>query len=143
MGEAVQPMTIGALSRRTGVPVKVLRAYEDLGLIYTAGRSAGNYRLFDEEALWCVGVVRGLRSLGLTLAEIQVLASSYLNQPGEPAGPRLAAALEVVRERTKGRIMELHQLLERIDEFTSAHADELAGRTDFRASDPRYSGEGP
>jgi hypothetical protein len=35
------------------VPVKALREYEDLGLIYTVGRSAGNYRLFDEEALWC------------------------------------------------------------------------------------------
>jgi DNA-binding transcriptional MerR regulator len=33
-------MTIGTLSRRTGVPVKTLRTYEDLGLIYTAGRSA-------------------------------------------------------------------------------------------------------
>jgi len=41
-------MTIGALSRRTGVPVKALREYEDLGLIYTVGRSAGNYQLFDE-----------------------------------------------------------------------------------------------
>ena len=50
-------MTIGTLARRTGVPVKTLREYEDLGLIYTVGRSAGNYRLFGEEALWCVGVV--------------------------------------------------------------------------------------
>jgi MerR family transcriptional regulator, copper efflux regulator len=143
MREGGQPMTIGALSRRTGVPVKVLRTYEDLGLIYTAGRSAGNYRLFDEEALWCVGVVRGLRSLGLTLAEVQALAVSYLSQPGEPSGPRLAAALEAVRERTEGRIIELHHLLERIDEFTAEHADELAGRADFRVNDPRYSAEGP
>lgn len=43
-------MTIGGLSRQTGVPVKTLREYEDLGLIYTVGRSAGNYRLFDAEA---------------------------------------------------------------------------------------------
>jgi hypothetical protein len=43
-------MTIGTLARRTGVPVKTLREYEDLGLIYTVGRSAGNYRLFGEEA---------------------------------------------------------------------------------------------
>ena len=57
-------MTIGALSRRTGVPVKALREYEDLGLIYTVGRSAGNYRLFDEEALWCVGVIGTLRDSG-------------------------------------------------------------------------------
>ncbi|MEA2503567.1 MAG: MerR family transcriptional regulator, copper efflux regulator [Actinomycetota bacterium] len=64
-------MTIGSLSRRTGVPVTTLRKYEDMGLISTAGRSPGNYRLFDEEALWCVGVVGSLRGLGLTLAEIR------------------------------------------------------------------------
>ena len=63
-------MTIGSLSRRTGVPVKTLRTYEDMGLIYTVGRSPGNYRLFGEDALWCVGVVTGLRGLGLTLDEI-------------------------------------------------------------------------
>ena len=63
-------MTIGTLSRRTGVSVKALRAYQDMGLIYTMGRSAGNCRLFGDDALWCVGVVGGLRSLGLTLEEI-------------------------------------------------------------------------
>gem|GEM_PF-4599269 len=60
-------MTIGSLSRRTGVPVKALRLYEDLGLIYTVGRSEGNFRQFGEESLWCVAVV-GRRALGLTIA---------------------------------------------------------------------------
>src|SRR5437773_7166612 len=83
-------MTIGTLARRTGVPVKTLREYEDLGLIYTVGRSPGNYRLFGEEALWCVGVVATLRGLGLTLSEIQQLATTYLAGTGEPVGPRLA-----------------------------------------------------
>ena len=69
-------MTIGTLARRTGVPVKTLREYEDLGLIYTVGRSPGNYRLFGEEALWCVGIVGTLRGLGLTLSEIQELAAT-------------------------------------------------------------------
>src|SRR6266849_2626673 len=66
-----KPMTIGQLSRRTGVPIKALREYERLGLIYTLGRSESNYRLFDEEALWCIQVIAVLRSLGLTLKEIQ------------------------------------------------------------------------
>ena len=34
-------MTVGGLSRCTGVPVKTLREYEDMGLIYTVGRKAG------------------------------------------------------------------------------------------------------
>ena len=135
-------MTIGRLSRRTGVPVKVLREYEDLGLIYTVGRSAGNYRLFGEEALWCVGVVGRLRALGLTLAEIRELAAGYLAEAGEPAGPRLAGVLKAVRARTERRIGELQELLRRLDEFEVSAAAELAGRADFRAQDPHFRRDG-
>ncbi len=131
-------MTIGALSRRTGVPVKTLREYEDLGLIYTVGRSAGNYRLFDEEALWCVGVIGTLRGLGLTVAEIRDLAAGYLQRSDEPSGPRLAQVLCAVRVRTENRIAELGELLRRIDQFQSQFADHLAGRADFRATDPHF-----
>jgi MerR family transcriptional regulator, copper efflux regulator len=130
-------MTIGTLSRRSGVPVKILRAYEDMGLIYTVGRSAGNYRLFGEEALWCIGVVNGLRALGLTLQEIRDLAGSYLQDTGEPVGPRLAAVLQAVRARTQQRIAELQQRLARIEQFEADRAAELAGQADFRAQDPR------
>jgi MerR family transcriptional regulator, copper efflux regulator len=136
-GQQMSAMTIGVLSRRTGVTVKTLRTYEDLGLVYTIGRSSGNYRLFDDEALWCVGVVGALRNLGLTLAEIQGLAGQYLHQQGEPAGPRLAALLAAVRARTKEHVAELEQLLFRIDEYEATYADELAGRTDIRDQDPR------
>lgn len=44
-------MTVGELSRRTGVSVRKLREYTDLGLIYTLGRSPANVRLFDTDAL--------------------------------------------------------------------------------------------
>ncbi len=50
-------MTIGQLSRRTGLPIKVLRTYEDLGFLYTWGRSEGNYRLFGIETVWCVQAI--------------------------------------------------------------------------------------
>src|SRR2546430_2586180 len=96
-------MTIGRVSRRTGVPVKTLRKYEDLGLIYTAGRSPANYRLFDEEALWCVGVIGGLRELGLTLAEICELAEIYLARTEDPVGPRLSAVLQAARGPCRAR----------------------------------------
>jgi DNA-binding transcriptional MerR regulator len=130
-------MTIGTLSRRTGVPVKALRAYEDMGLIYTVGRSAGNYRLFGEEALWCVTVVGGLRELGLTLEEIRGVAAGYLQNTDEPVGPTLAAVLKAVRARTERHIAELHERLRRIDDFERAAAAELAGLADFRDMDPR------
>src|SRR5262245_56595920 len=76
-------MTIGQLSQRTGVPIKVLRTYEGLGFLSTRGRSESNYRLFSEEALWCVQVVQGLRSLGLTLKAIQALATAHCERLSE------------------------------------------------------------
>jgi MerR family copper efflux transcriptional regulator len=130
-------MTIGVLSRRTGVPVKTLREYEDLGLIYTAGRSEGNYRLFDDDALPCVQMVGSLRSLGLTLREITDLAHVYLLRTEEPIGPRLAALVGAARARIEQRISELQAILARIDEFEATNAAELAGRGDFRDWDPR------
>jgi len=136
-------MTIGALARRTGVPVKTLREYEDLGLIYTVGRSAGNYRLFGEEALWCVAVVGTLRGLGLTLSEIRELTAIYLERIDEPIGPRLAQTLQAVRARTQARIAGLQALLSRIGEYEAEHADELSGRADVRAHDPRFGQRGP
>ena len=128
-------MTISELSRRTGTPVKALREYADQGLIYTAGRSPANYRLFDSSALWCVAVIRGLRSLGFTLTEIGELAAVYLGRPAEPIGPHLAGQLAAVRQRIDTRIRELQEMRRRIDDFAACHQSELAGDA-FRAGDP-------
>jgi MerR family copper efflux transcriptional regulator len=135
-------MTIGELSKRTGVPVEQLRRYEDLGFIYTVGRSAGNYRLFDESAEWCVGVVSRWRTLGLTLSEIGELIHHYLDRRDENIGPRVAGYLQRVRRRTQSSIAELTELLDRLDAFEAEHGAELSGRADFRSADPRFGGSG-
>lgn len=134
-----ETMTIGALSRRTGVPVKRLRRYEDLGFIYTVGRSVGNYRMFDECAVWCIGAVETWRALGLTLAEIGVLTEHYLAEPQDNIGPVLAERLHAARCRTVERIGELQQRVARIDAFAADHRAELAGDADFRHTDPRFT----
>lgn len=41
----------------TGLSIKAIREYERLGLIYSVGRSEGDYRMFDASALWCAGVI--------------------------------------------------------------------------------------
>jgi MerR family transcriptional regulator, copper efflux regulator len=115
-------LTIGQLSRRTGVPIKVLRDYEDLGFLYTLGRSESNYRLFGEEALWCVQVIQGLRSLGLTLKEIQALVTCYLERSGEPSGGLLEAQLAQALTRVEARITALQAQRQRILEFQAACA---------------------
>ena len=45
-------MTVGELSRYTGVPPKALRAYTDWGLIDTAGRSPAGYLTGARRVRW-------------------------------------------------------------------------------------------
>lgn len=127
-------MTVGELSRRTGTPARALRAWTDMGLVYSAGRSPARYRLYDESALWCTRVIGELRDLGLTIAEIRDLAAVYLGHPGEPVGPHLATLLRRARERADARITDLQDLRERIDQALAC--DELAGDA-LRDTDPR------
>ena len=118
-------MTVGELSRRTGVPAKALREYADTGLVHTAGRSGANYRLFDTGALGCVRVVGQLRALGLTLAEIRHLARAYRGGDDQSIGPLIADQLRAARSRVNARIDELNQTLHRIDEFEAAGSSRL------------------
>jgi len=115
-------MTIGQLSQQTGVPINVLRHYEDLGFLYTLGRSESNYRLFGQEALWCVQVIQGLRSLGLTLKEIQTLVRCYLEHASEPSGALLEAQLVQALARVETRIATLQALRQHILGFQAACA---------------------
>jgi MerR family copper efflux transcriptional regulator len=130
-------MMVGELARRTGMSAKAIREFESLGLIYTAGRSEANYRLFDESAIWCVQVISSLRSLGLTIKEIQQLAAVYLDRPGEPIGPQLAALLDRAEQRIEERRAELDRIQDRIREFRAANSAALAGRSQLAAGDPR------
>jgi DNA-binding transcriptional MerR regulator len=131
-------MTVGELADRTGLSRKLIREFEGRGLIYSAGRTEAGYRLFDQSALWCVTVIGNLRSLGLTLKEIQQLAAVYLEQPNEPVGPHLAALLERAEQRIQSRLDELRTLQHRIAAFRAENEAVLAGadETKLLGDDP-------
>jgi len=65
------PVTIGELSRRTGVPVKTLRFWSDEGLLPPATRSKSGYRLYAEDATIRLDLVRTLRDAGVGLEAIK------------------------------------------------------------------------
>jgi MerR family transcriptional regulator, copper efflux regulator len=138
-GTGTALMTVGELARRTGLSIKAIRQYEGLGLIYSAGRSEGGYRLFDDSALWCAQVIQRLRSLGLTIKEINQLGRAYLSRPNDPIGPQLAALLDGAEQRIDHRIAELEALRERIRDYRARHTAALAGRpgADLFGPDPR------
>lgn len=63
--------TIGDLARLTGLTVKTIRFWSDTGVVPPTDRTPAGYRLYDEDALARLGLVRTLLDLGIDLATIQ------------------------------------------------------------------------
>ena len=63
-------LRIGEVARRTGLPVKTIRYYCDEGLVQPKNRSAGGYRLFDEENLADLALIRALRAMDVSIPEL-------------------------------------------------------------------------
>jgi DNA-binding transcriptional MerR regulator len=74
-----EALTIGELSKRTGIPVKTLRFYSDEGLLPPARRTRANYRIYDEEQVVRVDLVRTLREAGVDLATIRKVLARNLS----------------------------------------------------------------
>src|SRR5678815_4365760 len=62
--------TVGELSRLTGITVRALHHYDEIGLVRPSGRTAAGYRLYDDADVLRLQQVLLFRELGLPLDEI-------------------------------------------------------------------------
>jgi DNA-binding transcriptional MerR regulator len=72
---------LGDLSRRSGLSVRTIRFYSDVGVVPASARSASSYRLYDVEAVARLDLVRTLRDLGLPLKSIRALLNAQTSLP--------------------------------------------------------------
>lgn len=70
---SLEPMLkIGEVARSSGLPVKTIRYYEEIGLLTpTVERSQTGYRLFNGQITNRLAFIKRAQSLGLTLNEIK------------------------------------------------------------------------
>lgn len=66
-------LSIGALSKQSGVNIETIRYYEKIGVMPAPPRSAGGYRLYAPDHLKRLGFVRRGRQLGFSLDELRGL----------------------------------------------------------------------
>lgn len=105
-------MLIGEVSRRSGVSVRMLRHYDSLALVRPTDRTAGGYREYSAGDLRRIFAVESLRSLGLSLREVQqALENSQLT-------PEVLVA-DLVR-RTEERVASEQELLVRLRQIEGA-----------------------
>jgi len=100
-------MNIGDTSDRSGLPVKTIRYYEDIGLVHPA-RGANGYREFDESDLHKLVFVGRARSLGFGIEDCRLLLSLYEDRSRESADVKAIAEIHLAEIDRK--IAELEQL---------------------------------
>ena len=66
-------LTIGVLSRRTGINIETIRFYEKEGLIPAPPRTEGGHRVYQDEHFRRLIFIRRSRELGFTLEEVRAL----------------------------------------------------------------------
>ncbi|GEM33632.1 hypothetical protein NN3_46390 [Nocardia neocaledoniensis NBRC 108232] len=101
---------IGELATSAQVSTRTVDYYTNLGLLAPAGRSAGNYRLYDPAAVDRIALIKQLESQGISLEEI---AAALSGGPGDVASSlaRLDDDLKTLQATIEGAPTAMQGLL--------------------------------
>lgn len=105
------PWKVGKLSRRTGVSVRALHHYDEIGLLSPSLRSESGYRLYTETDVARLQQILSLRTLGFSLEE----SGEFLRRPDVTPDRVLRLHIAHLKER-----IELQQgLCDRLERVAS------------------------
>ncbi|HIP24252.1 MAG TPA: MerR family transcriptional regulator [Rhodobacteraceae bacterium] len=115
-------MSIGEISRKTGVKVPTIRYYEQMGLISAPERSEGNQRRYFSKELDRLAFIKHGRELGLKLEDIRELLalSAIPDQTCEEANRIADDHLQAVRRKITN-LQKLETELSRIANGCKGH----------------------
>jgi DNA-binding transcriptional MerR regulator len=107
-------LKIGELAKRTGLTVRALHHYDDIGLLTPSARSDAGYRLYNESDIARLHRIQALRRFGLSLADI----GTYLTRPDLPLATIVAQQMDMLTQQIeqasalRSRLSRLHGQLE-------------------------------
>ena len=104
-------MNISDVAHTSGLPVKTIRYYEDIGLV-TPGRSANGYRVFEATDLHKLAFIGRARSLGFTIEDCRSLLKLYNDRDRASADvKRIAEAHLRDIDRKRAELTEMRDTL--------------------------------
>jgi MerR family mercuric resistance operon transcriptional regulator len=101
-------LSIGELSRRTGVNIETIRYYERVGVLQAPPRTAGGRRTYGSKETRTLAFIRRARELGFSLEEIRALLNL-----GAPASASCAEVREIAARHLRDireKIADLNKL---------------------------------
>jgi len=120
-------MQIGQVAERTGLSLRTIRFYEENGLVVPTMRSEGGYRLYSDDDVARLEVVKRMKPLGFSLEEMQQLlvALHDLARAGVEDRPPLLDRLEMFHGTAMARVTALREQLAVAEGFAASLAEHL------------------
>ncbi len=119
-------MNIGQAAAASGVSAKMIRHYEDIGLVRQPKRSAANYRTYSESDVHVLRFVRAARDLGFSMRQIGELLDLWRDR-GRPSRRVKDLVLRHIADLER-RIIELQAMKSTLSHLArNCHGDERPG----------------
>lgn len=113
-------MNIGEASKASGVSAKMIRYYEDTGLIPAAARTESGYRAYARNDVHRLGFIRRARDLGFSVAEIGELLSLWSDRSRQSADVKRVANAHIAE--LEDRIARLREMADSLQELVDCCA---------------------
>ncbi len=109
-------MHIGELADRTGLSLRTLRHYDEIGLLRPSGRTDGGFRVYSEDDSTRLTLIRQARALKFSLEEIGELLDVLTARSGYHGLVNLDA-METLLGEARRRRTKLAADLDRADDL--------------------------
>jgi MerR family copper efflux transcriptional regulator len=124
-----QLMQIGQVAERTGLSLRTIRFYEEEGLVVPTARTEGGFRLYSDDDVDRLEVIKRMKPLGFAIEEMRELLG-ILADLDAGTGDR-AALLDRLRMFQQAAAAQVSALKEQLA-VAEGFADSLAGQLDAR-----------
>lgn len=96
-------LKVGELARRTGLTVRTLHHYDEIGLLAPSGRSEAGYRLYSQADVQRLHGIQTMRQMGLALSDIGDLLVGEGMAPERIIGQQIRALDQQITQATELR----------------------------------------
>lgn len=108
------PYTPGETAERLGVSIDTIRYYEKIGLLHGIQRTSAGRRVFSDDDLSRLGLLRCLRDSGMPIARLRRFAE--LLQTGDEGAEQRTALLEEHDREIDAKVEQLRREQQRVRE---------------------------
>lgn len=110
-------MRIGEVADQTSLSFRTLRHYDEVGLVTPSGRTEGGFRLYTEQDVARLMIVRRMKPLGYTLEEMRTVIDIVDELARSPKSSQLQERFGLIREEAATRREKLAAQVNMADEF--------------------------